>query len=180
MKNEAVAECRTELPIVNESGYYEIRLESIGGLGANLCGKMLGELGLYVLGLNSSSFSSYGSEKTGTPATQADNTIGAAWQKHHSRGNAAVHLRGDVYKHAQSHYHAQKLREELWFYMMEHPEGVLDYATAFDENMHPIFTKKLRATLADFRCDLLTDDTSPWPNAQGVHIVFSFQFSPIE
>lgn len=119
-------------------------------------------------------------EKTGTPATQADNTIGAAWQKHHSRGNAAVHLRGDVYKHAQSHYHAQKLREELWFYMMEHPEGVLDYATAFDENMHPIFTKKLRATLADFRCDLLTDDTSPWPNAQGVHIVFSFQFSPIE
>jgi len=67
MKKEVVAEHGTELPIVNESGYYEIRLESIGGLGANLCGKMLGELGLYVLGLNSSSFSSYGSEKTGTP-----------------------------------------------------------------------------------------------------------------
>lgn len=47
--------------------YYEIRLESIGGLGANLCGKMLGELGLKYLGLNSSNFSSYGSEKTGTP-----------------------------------------------------------------------------------------------------------------
>ena len=47
--------------------YYEIRLESIGGLGANLCGKMLGELGVRYLGLNSSSFSSYGSEKTGTP-----------------------------------------------------------------------------------------------------------------
>jgi len=47
--------------------YYEIRLESIGGLGANLCGKMLGELGLKYLDLNSSSFSSYGSEKTGTP-----------------------------------------------------------------------------------------------------------------
>lgn len=47
--------------------YYEIRLESIGGLGANLCGKMLGELGLKYLNLNSSSFSSYGSEKTGTP-----------------------------------------------------------------------------------------------------------------
>lgn len=47
--------------------YYEIRLESIGGLGANLCGKMLGELGLKYLGVNSSSFSSYGSEKTGTP-----------------------------------------------------------------------------------------------------------------
>lgn len=47
--------------------YYEIRLESIGGLGANLCGKMLGELGAKYLDLNSSSFSSYGSEKTGTP-----------------------------------------------------------------------------------------------------------------
>ena len=49
------------------SGYYEIRLESIGGLGANLCGKMLGELGMKYLDLNSTSFSSYGSEKTGTP-----------------------------------------------------------------------------------------------------------------
>lgn len=47
--------------------YYEIRLESIGGLGANLCGKMLGELGIRYLGVNSSNFSSYGSEKTGTP-----------------------------------------------------------------------------------------------------------------
>lgn len=50
-----------------DSGYYEIRLESIGGLGANLCGKMLGELGVKYLDLNSASFSSYGSEKTGTP-----------------------------------------------------------------------------------------------------------------
>lgn len=55
------------LPVANQEGYYEIRLESIGGLGANLCGKLLGELGLYHLGLNSASFSSYGSEKTGTP-----------------------------------------------------------------------------------------------------------------
>ena len=30
----------------NGKDYYEIRLESIGGLGANLCGKMLGELGI--------------------------------------------------------------------------------------------------------------------------------------
>ncbi len=55
------------LPITNEQGYYEIRLESIGGLGANLCGKMLGELGALYLGLNSASFSSYGSEKRGSP-----------------------------------------------------------------------------------------------------------------
>lgn len=47
--------------------YYEIRLESIGGLGANLCGKMLGEMGVRYLDVNSIGFSSYGSEKTGTP-----------------------------------------------------------------------------------------------------------------
>lgn len=56
-----------KLPLLNENGYYEIRIESIGGLGANLCGKMMGELALKFLGLNSASFSSYGSEKTGTP-----------------------------------------------------------------------------------------------------------------
>lgn len=55
------------LPVTNENGYYEIRLESIGGLGANLCGKMLGELGALNLSLNSLSFSSYGSEKRGSP-----------------------------------------------------------------------------------------------------------------
>lgn len=56
-----------KLPITNENGYFEIRLESIGGLGANLCGKMLGELGAVTLGLNAASFSSYGSEKRGSP-----------------------------------------------------------------------------------------------------------------
>lgn len=53
--------------VFNENGYYEIRLESIGGLGANLCGKMLGELGALHLSLNSLNFSSYGSEKRGSP-----------------------------------------------------------------------------------------------------------------
>lgn len=56
-----------KLPIVNKDGYYEMRLESIGGLGANLCGKLLGELGATYLGLNAASFSSYGSEKRGSP-----------------------------------------------------------------------------------------------------------------
>lgn len=55
------------LPCTNENEYYEIRLESIGGLGANLCGKMLGELGAVYMDLNASSFSSYGSEKRGSP-----------------------------------------------------------------------------------------------------------------
>ena len=59
------------LPVTNEYGYFEIRLESIGGLGANLCGKMLGELGALYLSLNSLSFSSYGSEKRGSPVKSA-------------------------------------------------------------------------------------------------------------
>ena len=58
---------KVELPKVNENGCYEMRLESIGGLGANLCGKLLGELGAAYLGLNAASFSSYGSEKRGSP-----------------------------------------------------------------------------------------------------------------
>lgn len=49
--------------------YFEIRLESFGGLGANLCGKMLGELGVRYLNLNAAAFSSYGSEKRGSPVS---------------------------------------------------------------------------------------------------------------
>lgn len=51
----------------NELGCYEIRLESIGGLGANLAGKMLAESGVLGHGLNGVNFSSYGSEKKGSP-----------------------------------------------------------------------------------------------------------------
>lgn len=49
--------------------YFEIRLESLGGLGANLCGKMLGELAVRYMGLNGAVFSSYGSEKRGSPVS---------------------------------------------------------------------------------------------------------------
>ncbi|MFC4777743.1 2-oxoacid:acceptor oxidoreductase family protein [Paenibacillus sp. GCM10023252] len=55
------------LPKRNELGFYEIRLESIGGLGANLAGKMLAEAGVVGSGYNGVSFSSYGSEKKGSP-----------------------------------------------------------------------------------------------------------------
>ncbi len=58
---------RVSLPTTNENGCYEMRLESIGGLGANLCGKLLGELGAAYLGLGAAAFSSYGSEKRGSP-----------------------------------------------------------------------------------------------------------------
>ncbi|MBF0170416.1 MAG: 2-oxoacid:acceptor oxidoreductase family protein [Nitrospinae bacterium] len=56
-----------QLPITNELGFYEIRMESIGGFGANLAGKMLAEAGVLGMGFNGSNFSSYGSEKKGSP-----------------------------------------------------------------------------------------------------------------
>ena len=57
----------TILPKKNKNGFYEIRLESIGGLGANLAGKMLAESGVLGSGFNGSNFASYGSEKKGSP-----------------------------------------------------------------------------------------------------------------
>ena len=50
-------------------GLFGIRLESIGGLGANLAGQILAEAGVLRQGLNGSHFSSYGSEKKGSPVT---------------------------------------------------------------------------------------------------------------
>ena len=51
----------------NEFGYYEIRMESIGGQGANLASKILADVAIVDMGLNGISFASYGSEKKGTP-----------------------------------------------------------------------------------------------------------------
>lgn len=55
------------IPKKNQQGFFEIRMESIGGLGANVAGKILAEAGVLSMGLNGSNFSSYGSEKKGSP-----------------------------------------------------------------------------------------------------------------
>jgi len=55
------------LPGADDDGFVGIRFESIGGLGAHLAGKILAEAGVLRQGLNGSHFSSYGSEKKGTP-----------------------------------------------------------------------------------------------------------------
>jgi len=55
------------LPRTDEVGFFGIRLESIGGLGANVAGQILAEVGVMKLGLNGANFSSYGSEKKGSP-----------------------------------------------------------------------------------------------------------------
>lgn len=56
-----------KFPMANQLGYYEIRMESIGGLGANLAGQILAEACILNMGLNGVNFASYGSEKKGTP-----------------------------------------------------------------------------------------------------------------
>jgi pyruvate ferredoxin oxidoreductase gamma subunit len=57
----------SELPGADAEGFFGIRFESIGGLGAHLAGRILAEAGVLRQGLNGSHFSSYGSEKKGTP-----------------------------------------------------------------------------------------------------------------
>lgn len=57
------------LPVTNEFGFYEMRFESIGGLGANVAGQMLAEALVLRQGFNGANFSSYGSEKKGSPVT---------------------------------------------------------------------------------------------------------------
>ena len=57
------------LPVTNELGFYEIRFESIGGLGANVAGQILAEAAVLRQGYNGANFSSYGSEKKGSPVT---------------------------------------------------------------------------------------------------------------
>ena len=66
MKGE-MAMAPPKLPLTNELGYYEIRMESIGGMGANLAGQILAEALILEMGYNGVNFASYGSEKKGTP-----------------------------------------------------------------------------------------------------------------
>ncbi len=60
---------KATLPVKNKFGFFELRLESIGGLGANVAGKILAEAGVMGMGYNGSNFASYGSEKKGTPVS---------------------------------------------------------------------------------------------------------------
>lgn len=50
-----------------DDGFFGVRLESIGGLGAHLAGQLLAEAAVLRQGLNGAHFSSYGSEKKGSP-----------------------------------------------------------------------------------------------------------------
>ena len=67
MTASSVGDGDLSLPGAGEDGFFGIRFESIGGLGAHLAGKLLAEACVLHQGLNGAHFSSYGSEKKGTP-----------------------------------------------------------------------------------------------------------------
>ena len=50
----------------DSTGFFEIRFESIGGLGAHAAGQIVASAAVLRMGLNGSHFSSYGSEKKGS------------------------------------------------------------------------------------------------------------------
>jgi len=56
-----------ECVLPDPSGFFEIRFESIGGLGAHAAGQILARAAVLKMDLNGSHFSSYGSEKKGSP-----------------------------------------------------------------------------------------------------------------
>ena len=55
-----------ECILPDPSGFFEIRFESIGGLGAHAAGQILARAAVLKMNLNGSHFSSYGSEKKGS------------------------------------------------------------------------------------------------------------------
>lgn len=56
-----------ECVLPDPAGFFEIRFESIGGLGAHAAGQILARAAVLKMDLNGSHFSSYGSEKKGSP-----------------------------------------------------------------------------------------------------------------
>ena len=55
-----------ECVLPDPSGFFEIRFESVGGLGAHAAGQILARAAVLKMNLNGSHFSSYGSEKKGS------------------------------------------------------------------------------------------------------------------
>lgn len=55
-----------DVSIPNGAGFFEIRFESIGGLGAHVAGKIVASAAVLRMNMNGAHFSSYGSEKKGS------------------------------------------------------------------------------------------------------------------
>src|SRR3989304_2624600 len=65
----------TPLPGFDGEGFFGIRLESIGGLGAHLAGQLLAEAAVLRQGVKGSHFSSYGPQKKGSPRKAHRRTV---------------------------------------------------------------------------------------------------------
>lgn len=58
---------KDDVRLPGEAHSFEVRLESIGGLGAHAAGQVMAAAAVLRMGLNGAHFSSYGSEKKGSP-----------------------------------------------------------------------------------------------------------------
>ena len=65
-KSAPAGKVRTPVVLPNTEGFFEVRFESIGGLGAHAAGMVLATAAVVRMGLNGAHFSSYGSEKKGS------------------------------------------------------------------------------------------------------------------
>lgn len=107
--------------------------------------------------------------------TQKDEIIDAAWVSHHSRGNAELNLRADVYRRAATPAHAQAAALELWRHLITHPEGELLYETAFSGYCSdPLISWHFHATLNSADPQELTADTTPFEDACGYQMQYEF------
>jgi pyruvate ferredoxin oxidoreductase gamma subunit len=64
--SDALNQARTPVTLPHPERFFEIRFESIGGLGAHAAAHVLASAAVLKMGLNGANFSSYGSEKKGS------------------------------------------------------------------------------------------------------------------
>lgn len=65
-KSQEIAGAQRPVALPHADRFFEIRFESIGGLGAHAAGQVLATAAVLRMGLNGANFSSYGSEKKGS------------------------------------------------------------------------------------------------------------------
>ncbi|MDT8449013.1 MAG: 2-oxoacid:acceptor oxidoreductase family protein [Wenzhouxiangellaceae bacterium] len=132
----------------NESvpdGFFEIRFESIGGLGAHGAGKILATAAVLGLGLNGAHFSSYGSEKKGS-VVRSFIRVGPSGKP--IRTSAPVEVPDAVVV-----FHKALLQAPATFAGLK-PNGILLYAAPPDEAVPPAI-EKLPATVRVARVDAM-------------------------
>lgn len=115
----------------------------------------------------------------GGPTAQQEELILSAWQYCRSRGNAAITLTFDQFARATSAATAQAAGLERWLWCLHHPQGVMRLQTAWDVFGRPLVDWAMDATLVSCTPTELTNATSPFVDAAGIHLAYEFMVSHI-